>query len=463
LSEALRTGSGRRVRPDRELAEGAAGAAFTVAGEPDLVLKVLAEPAAEDERRLKAMLQVVVPVRVPGAAAVIAWPTDLVFDEGGRWAGFLMPSAPEPSPVNLSRLAHRREREIGVPNLAWNALLTICANYAAAVAALHAFPIVVSDINLKNVVVSGDLTVTVIDCDSVQIEVGGRLYGSRFYQDEFLAPELKGVADLHRLRREQTSDLWALAVLIWMTLMDGHHPFAGVWNGSGEPEQDDHAAAGRFPYAPNAAPLSPSPEAPPWRALPKELQALFVVAFTSGAQRPERRPTALEWSDALVAARSALTECDGALGRRHRFPATEKTCPWCEYERYLASGPASRKVNRSKPPRPGAAAPTRTIRAAPPVPTQAGASDLLVVPFAVVAHAVPVGALIAQGGLGNPGAANAIPIWIAGFVCGLSAWAVARRLANGRTDWLGRYLATPVPYLVVGFLLWMISGFILYS
>jgi hypothetical protein len=106
---------------------------------------------------------------------------------------------------------------------------------------------------------------------------------------------------------------------------------------------------------------------------------------------------------------------------------------------------------------------SRTEPAVPVAGAQAGASDLLVVPVALVAHAVPVAALVAQGGLKNPGEAAAIPIWIVGFTCGLGAWAVARHLSAGRTDWLSRYLDTPVPYLVIGFLIWMISGFILYS
>jgi hypothetical protein len=370
LNGKWRTGSGRSVRLGKKLAEGAAGAAFTLEDDPGVVFKLLAKPTQEDERRLKAMLQLQVPTWVPGASAAIAWPSDLVFDQSGRCVGFLMPSAPGPAPVNLSRLALRRERERSVANLGWDALLVVCRNYSVAVAALHAFPIVVCDINLKNVVVAGDLTVTVIDCDSTQVEVGGQLYGSGYFQVEFLAPELQGVADLQRHRRGQTSDLWALAVLIWMTLMDGHHPFAGVWSGAGEPEQDEHAAAGRFPYARGSSPLSPSPEAPPWRAIPRELQNLFVAAFTSGAQSPEKRPAAGMWSEALERTRGELKECNGRLGRHHRFPAKEKSCPWCEYEDYLGAIPTANRAGRKQASRRAAAAPRQPVRPAAPTSPQ---------------------------------------------------------------------------------------------
>lgn len=392
MSSSYRTGSGRTLRPGRELAKGAAGAAFVVDGDAGVIFKLLSKPSGEDERRMKAMLQTSVPSRVAGTSAVIAWPTDLVFDRGGRYVGFLMPSAPGPAPMNLAKLALRREREKNVgPNLGWDALLAVCASYSAAIAALHAFPIVLCDINLKNVVVSGDLTVTVIDCDSIQIEVAGQFYGSPFCQDEFLAPELKGIADLASHRRDQSSDRWALAVLIWMTLMDGHHPFAGVWSGRGESDRDEHAAVGRFPYATGSAPLTPSPEAPPWRAMPRNLQKLFLTAFTHGARQPGGRPSALEWGSALESAKSKLKECHGALGRRHRFPATEKSCPWCEYERYLGSTPTPREPALRPPLRTtgsakvmGSTRPTwpAPARSSPPVRT--GGSRMKDLPSAAV-------------------------------------------------------------------------------
>jgi DNA-binding helix-hairpin-helix protein with protein kinase domain len=335
LSVSYRTGSGRTVRPGKKLAAGAAGAAIAVDGDSTAILKLLDTPTAEDERRLKAMLSIDIPVSVPGASALIAWPTDIVFDAQGNYAGFLMPRAPEPAPVNLSTLALRRERESRVgENLAWDSLLTITASYAAAVGVLHASSVVVCDINLKNVVVSGDLTVTVIDCDSAQVKVGGNTFLSSFCQEEFLAPELRG-RNLKQTMREESADRWSLAVLIWMTLMDGHHPFSGVWEGAGEPDRDEHAEAGRFPYAKGAAPLRPSPQAPPWRVLPADLQMLFIAAFTTGSGRPDDRPRAVEWMRALTASKSQLTECRGTSGRHHRFPKGENTCPWCEYETFL--------------------------------------------------------------------------------------------------------------------------------
>lgn len=83
--------------------------------------------------------------------------------------------------------------------------------------------------------------------------------------------------------------------------------------------------------------------------------------------------------------------------------------------------------------------------------------------FLVLAHIAPVGALVAQAQLSNPGEAAAIPIWIAGLACGLTAWAIAGWLMGSRSDRLGDYLETPIPYLIVGFLLWLIFGFVLYS
>lgn len=331
---------------------------MAVKGDSGVALKVLDSPTAAEEERAKAMLSLKVPTRVPGAAAVIAWPIDLAFGSDGKYAGFLMPRAPNPAPVNLAVLAQRTERETKLLlNMGWNSLLTIARNYAAAIDALHGFSVVACDINLKNVMVSGDQTVTVIDCDSMQFEAGGKRYLSRYFQREFLAPELHK-ADLRVTPRTFESDRWALAVLIWMVLMDGHHPFAGIWGGSGEPERDDHAAAGRFPYAKGAGKLRPSRDAPPWRALPGELRRLFEQAFTEGARKPTARPKASEWTAALGAAERRLKLCGGS--RQHYFPSTERSCPWCEYEDYLAGSPTPRKT-RSK----AAASPPRSAPGQP--------------------------------------------------------------------------------------------------
>lgn len=345
----FRTGSGRRIEASKPIAAGAAGAAVEVKGDPGSVLKVLAAPTAADERRAKAMLSLSVPQRVPGVAAVIAWPTDLVFGGNSKFAGFLMPRAPQPAPVNLSILAQRRERETKLTkNFAWNGLLAIARNYVMAIEALHASSVIACDINLKNVMVSGDQTVTVIDCDSMQFEAGGKQYLSSYHQLEFLAPEFSGV-DLRKVPRTFESDRWSLAVLLWMVLMDGHHPLAGVWGGSGEPGIGDHAAAGRFPYAGGNGKLRPSPEAPPWRALPAELQRLFTKTFTEGARNPGLRASASDWSHALRTAERRLSLCKGK--RKHYYPSTEPSCPWCEYEKYL-QGPAPKSRKPTAAPRP---------------------------------------------------------------------------------------------------------------
>jgi DNA-binding helix-hairpin-helix protein with protein kinase domain len=341
----FRTGSGRRIEAAKPIDSGAAGAAIEVKGDPGLALKVLAVPTGADEQRAKAMLSLSVPPRVPGVAAVIAWPTDLVFGADRKFAGFLMPRAPEPAPVNLSILAQRRERETKLTeNFAWNGLLAIARNYVVAIEALHASSVIACDINLKNVMVSGDQTVTVIDCDSMQFEVGGKQHLSSYHQIEFLAPEFSGV-DLRKVPRTFESDRWSLAVLLWMVLMDGHHPLTGVWSGSGEPDIGDHAAAGRFPYAGGNGKLRPSREAPPWRALPAELQRLFIRTFTEGARNPGLRATASDWSQALRTAGRRLQLCKGS--RQHYYPSTEPSCPWCEYEEYLRGPSKPRKPRRS--------------------------------------------------------------------------------------------------------------------
>ena len=90
-------------------------------------------------------------------------------------------------------------------------------------------------------------------------------------------------------------------------------------------------------------------------------------------------------------------------------------------------------------------------------------SDVAVAALIVLMHMVPVAALVAQGGLKNHGSAAAIPIWLAGFTAGLIAWGIVRLAVGARPGPLEGYLETPVPYLITGFFVWLIFGFVLYS
>lgn len=174
-----------------------------------------------------------------------------------------------------------------------------------------------------------DALVTLIDCDSMQIPgPAGQLYRCPVGTPDFTAPEIftqlqqKGFEDIDRTRE---SDTFALAILIYLLLMEGTHPYAGVWQGGGDPpDRPVRMREGLFAFGadPRVAPPSGSPS---FDLLPPAFQRFFTRAFVSGASHPSRRPTADEWRRALVGLDSQLRHC--SANRFHVFLGHLASCP----------------------------------------------------------------------------------------------------------------------------------------
>ena len=63
-----------------------------------------------------------------------------------------------------------------VPDADWRFLIRAAANVARAFGAVHRTEFVIGDVNQGGVLAGHDATVTLIDCDSFQMEVGGRRF-----------------------------------------------------------------------------------------------------------------------------------------------------------------------------------------------------------------------------------------------------------------------------------------------
>ena len=111
--------------------------------------------------------------------------------------------------------------------------------------------------------------------------------------------------------------------------MEGTHPFAGIYQGLGEPPPyGERIAAGHFPYGSRPVPYRAMPSAPPFEMLDAGLRRLFIRCFEDGHADPAARPSALEWRDALTEAEAALIVC--GRNAQHRYDLHCAACPWCE-------------------------------------------------------------------------------------------------------------------------------------
>ena len=74
-----------------------------------------------------------------------------------------------------------------------------------------------------------------------------------------------------------------MAVLIFQLLMEGTHPFAGIYKGRGEPPTiEARVRAGHFPYSKKRVPYRPTPLALDWKILHPTIQQLLIDSFELG-------------------------------------------------------------------------------------------------------------------------------------------------------------------------------------
>ena len=243
-----------------------------------------------------------------------------------RVVGFLMPRVPDMlSVIDLFVPKSRLEK---CPLFTYQYLHRAARNVAAALSPLHARGYVVGDINESNILVSTSALVSLVDTDSFQVrDPAGTVFRCGVGKAEFTAPELQG-RSLRDVDRVVANDLFGLAVLIFQILMEGTHPFAGQYRGSGDPPTIvNRIQHGSFPYGSNPGLYSPPPMAPDFAISDPVIRDLFLRCFELGHSVPARRPTATEWHEALDQAESRLKRC--RKNTQHRYGGHLKSCPWC--------------------------------------------------------------------------------------------------------------------------------------
>jgi hypothetical protein len=365
------TDSGHAVILGRPLAAGGQGDVFAVTSPPGMVFKRYRNSALATEpalRRLTVMTGHPPPRWCePGSGHLtLAWPANVVF-EAGRFAGFVMPAVDTEHTVGLHQVTNPAARRAGTGAAAWTRgfswryLVAAAANLARATAALHAAGVVIGDFNESNIRVWHDARVTLLDCDSMQVRdpASGDWFLCRVGRPEFTPPELRE-ADWDTVVRHPSSDLFALAIHVYQLLLEGEHPFHGVWHGDDDSPGESELAA-RGIWAHGGGLLSPRPGAVSASLLPPSVIALFAQAFENGAADPDARPTAAAWQLALDTLAGQLRRC--AADPAHFYPAGQDACPWCAYTppTPIAVTDAPR-ISDARPPPPPAPVVRRTGR-----------------------------------------------------------------------------------------------------
>jgi hypothetical protein len=310
--------------PSLEIGAGGEARVLAVPGDRWLVAKLYHHPTVERAR--KVALMIAEPPRIDDPRAALAWPVDLLLGERGTFAGFLMPRAEGPRLFELYNPVTRRKSG----ELCDHAMLHRAGTHlAAAFDALHARGYVVGDVNESNVLLGPGGGVTLVDTDSFQVRdpEDGAVHRSGVGKTEFTPPELQG-RPFAEFDRTPEHDRFGLGVLLFLTLMEGTHPFAGRMELRAEtPPIEERIRRGLFAHHGHPE-IHPPRLAPPFAVLDAEVRTLFVRCFVGGHANPSLRPTAAQWRAVLAAAEARMVTC--GRNPRHRFGAHLDGCPWCE-------------------------------------------------------------------------------------------------------------------------------------
>ena len=308
----------------RKVGAGGEADVFEVAERPGVVCKHYRAPTPERAAKLRVMVASPPSGTTAGGHVSIAWPTELVVD-GGNVSGFLMPRIDVRNAIPVFQVYNPASRLQVAPGFTWRYLLRTARNIAAIVDSLHGAGYVVGDLNESNLLVDRRALVSLVDCDSMQVTdpATGEVHRSPVGKPEFLAPELHGhtLADIDR---SEATDAFALAVLTCQLLLEGVHPFAGVWKGGGEPPDLGKRIRKGWMAHRRFSPVDPPPFAVGLNVLPVAVRRLARRGLSA---RGSRRPQAWEWVAALEAADARLRTC--RRSPHHLYAAPRRRCPWC--------------------------------------------------------------------------------------------------------------------------------------
>ena len=342
------------------LGSGGEGAVYSLPSNPDLVAKIYHPNRRAQEVISKLTVMTNYPPRTQDEQTghlFVAWPGQFMHenDAGGDVIGFLMPMVDKSG--SLFEYYNPGLRRRVAPHINYGNLCTAARSLAMALDRLHGAGYVIGDINESNAYITDNEHVTLIDSDSFQVTdyqtVPPTIYRSLVGKPEYTPPELQGVS-FAQVDRSVQHDRFALAVVIYQFLMEGTHPFRGVYNGQGEkPPQETCISNGHFLYsASRSVPLDPPPSDVPWDTLHDDIRVLFLRCFDDGHSDPQARPAPRDWVAAFDSAMPTLTQC--AQNLSHWYFDNRAGCVWCirQITSSLDSFPDNARARSFVPPKP---------------------------------------------------------------------------------------------------------------
>jgi DNA-binding helix-hairpin-helix protein with protein kinase domain len=286
-----------RLTPADEIAHGGEGIIYRIPQSSSYLLKLCKPETIADRQKLAIFhqhLAAMSAIEECREAKNLAWPLMPVRDGQGRTIGFAM-----------QKCAGRTFRALFAPVQVqrffpgWNRIQVtqVALNFLDAIRMLARHQVLVNDFNPSNFLVDKTGTVRFIDCDSFQIPIPGRPpLMTRTFTPEFCAPELLLHPENFNRPRTPEQVRFSLAVVIYMILMSGLHPFARC--GGGDPAEN--LKSGKCPLVKESGVRMPVSWYKSVSWLTPSLKDCFIRMFVDGFAHPEKRPLLSELRMELV-------------------------------------------------------------------------------------------------------------------------------------------------------------------
>ncbi|OJJ20268.1 hypothetical protein BKI52_17530 [marine bacterium AO1-C] len=243
--------------------------------------------------------------------APVMFPEELLYNEQGQFVGFLMRKAMGEIDLsslstlnispNLSLTWHQLYDRTHVLGIARRAKL--CQKIAEVFEQVHqGGEFVLVDIKPENIRVGLNGEVALIDMDSMQIIHNDAVrFPAEKLTPEYCPPEYQRL-NFKKDLIPQSWDHFALGIIFYKVLL-GLHPYTGscLPPYEGLTTNAQKIAQGLFPNGAQKDKFSIIPHPHDgFKAMPTDLQQLFLRCFEQGHQQPEVRPNATEWKNAFA-------------------------------------------------------------------------------------------------------------------------------------------------------------------
>jgi DNA-binding helix-hairpin-helix protein with protein kinase domain len=316
-------GQSQPVRLGALLGQGGEGAVYELAMDRSSAAKIYTNAQSREKAD---KIRVMVAMRNPRLEKLTAWPQGVLTRRSGETIGLVMPRFSDRKDIHY--LYSPKSRRTVFLRADWRFLIHAAANTARAFRAVHESGCVIGDVNHGSILVGQDATVRLIDCDSFQVISGNRKFLCEVGVETFTPPELQG-KNFKDIVRTPNHDNFGLAVMIFLMLFMGRHPFVSRYLAQGDISRAIREF--RFAYGSRrgSAQMEPPPHSPPLSIVGDDVGRLFERAFAPETIQAGR-PDASAWVSALEALEKRTKQC--AAHPAHWYLSDLQSCPWCRIE-----------------------------------------------------------------------------------------------------------------------------------